>query len=318
MKCFFVGYSLTQKAYRFWDPIGRRIKISRDVIFDEQLNDISTLESTFLFPKDNRPLQLFFRQSLPLITSEPQSKPTTFQENPLVPQVDGEIQTAATDTQPEPLHETIEQINPSGVNPPANTQQTSPVSTRVSPYPLRIRQPRRQWESLKSVSSQDEIYEPDNYIEAMQTAEADSWKIAIKDEYDSLILNKTWSISQLPPGRTAIKLRWVFKFKPGVRGSNPRFKARLVAKGFSQRSGIDYGETISPVVKYDTLRVILSFVAANNLEMPQLDIKTAFLYGELDEEIYLKQPEGFVIAGKEKLVCRLHNCLYGLKQASRV
>ena len=166
LKCFFVGYSLTQKAYRFWDPLGRRIKISRDVIFDEQLNYISTLESTFLFPRDNNPLQLFFRQSLPLITSESQSTPTTFQENPLVPQVDGEIETAATDTQPEPLHETIEQINPSGVNPPANTQQTSPVSTRVSPYQLRIRQPRRQWESLKSVSSQDEIYEPDNYIEA--------------------------------------------------------------------------------------------------------------------------------------------------------
>jgi hypothetical protein len=91
---------------------------------------------------------------------------------------------------------------------------------------LRILQPRRQRESLKSVTSQDEIYEPDSYIEAMQTAEGDLWKVAIKDEYDSLILNKTRSISQIPPGRTAIKSRWVFKFKPGVRGSAPRFKAR--------------------------------------------------------------------------------------------
>jgi len=141
---FFVGYSLTQKAYRFWDPIGRRIKISRDVIFDEQFNDISTLESTLPIPKDNNPPQLFFRQHLPLTTSEPQSTTTTLQENPLVPQVDGEIETAASDTQPEPPHETIDQTDPSEVNPPANTQQTSPAPTRVSPYPLRIRQPKRQ------------------------------------------------------------------------------------------------------------------------------------------------------------------------------
>lgn len=128
----------------------------------------------------------------------------------------------------------------------------------------------------------------------MQTAEGDSWKVAIKDEYDSLILNKTWSISQIPPGRTAIKSRW-------SSNSSLVYVAQLLA---SKPDVIDYGETFSPVVKYDTLRVILSFVAANNLEMSQLDIKTAFLYGKLDEKIYLQQPEGFVVAGKEKQVCR--------------
>ncbi len=89
-----------------------------------------------------------------------------------------------------------------------------------------------------------------------------------------------------------------------------------MAKGFSQRHGIDYEETFSPVVKYDTLRVILSFIAANDLEMSQLDVKTAFLYGQLDEEIYLVQPEGFILSGQEDSVCHLHKCLYGLKQAS--
>ena len=82
-----------------------------------------------------------------------------------------------------------------------------------------------------------------------------------------------------------------------MNGSQPRYKARLVAKGFSQRSGIDYDEIFSPVVKYDTLRSVLSLVAANDLEMSQLDVKTAFLYGILDEEIYLQQPEGFVRTG---------------------
>lgn len=152
----------------------------------------------------------------------------------------------------------------------------------------------------------------------MISPDAHLWKLAIQDEYESLIKNRTWSISDLPKGRTPIKSRWVFKIKPGVNGSTPRYKARLVAKGFSQRMGIDYSETFSPVVKYDTLRVILSFVAALDLEVSQLDVKTAFLHGELDEEIYLQQPQGYIEPGKENLVCRLHKSLYGLKQASRV
>lgn len=132
------------------------------------------------------------------------------------------------------------------------------------------------------------------------------------------MLNKTWSISQLSRGRTPIKSLWVFKIKTGVCGSEPRYKSRLVAKGFSQRSGIDYGETFSPVVKYYTLRIILSLVAAQNLEMSQLNITTAFLYGELDDDKYLHQTEGFVVSGQETAVCRLYKCLYGLKQASIV
>jgi hypothetical protein len=144
------------------------------------------------------------------------------------------------------------------------------------------------------------------------------WKQAIQEEYDSLLHNNTWSITTLPPGRTSIKSRWIFKVKPGVCGADPRYKARLVAKGYSQRFGIDYDETFAQVAKQDTLRMILSFVAVYDLEMHQLDIKTAFLYGELDEEIYLEQLEGFIKNGQEHMVCRLHKYLYGLKQASRV
>jgi hypothetical protein len=122
----------------------------------------------------------------------------------------------------------------------------------------------------------------------------------------------------LPSDRTAIKSRWIFKLKPGVRRTNPRYKARLVAKGYSQRPGIDCDETFAPVAKQSTLRTVLSFVAVQDLEMCQLDIKTAFLYCELTEEIYLEQPEGYSTVENENLVCRPHKCLYGLKQASRV
>lgn len=147
----------------------------------------------------------------------------------------------------------------------------------------------------------------------MESKDSSLWKLAIADEYDSLIKNNTWTLTLLPPGRVAIKSRWLFKTKTGAEGTAPRYKARLVAKGYSQRSGIDYGETYAPVAKHDTLRVILSIVAAYDLEMIQLDIKTAFLYGELNEEIYLQQPEGYVAADKENQVCHLHKSLYGLK-----
>ena len=160
--------------------------------------------------------------------------------------------------------------------------------------------------------------EPRSYQEAVMSSDAHLWLPSIQDEYNSLMQNGTWTLTELPPNRQAVKTRWVFKIKPGVHGDSPRYKSRLVAKGYLQRHGIDYSETFAPVAKLNTLRVVLSFVAARDLEMMQLDIKTAFLYGELDEEIYLEQPEGFVKAGQESLVCHLHKCIYGLKQASRV
>ena len=94
-------------------------------------------------------------------------------------------------------------------------------------------------------------------------------------------------------------------------------KAMLVTKGYSQIPGIDYNEVFSPVVKHSSIRTLLSIVAMHDLELEQLDVKTEFLHGELEEDIYMEQPEGFVIPGKEKLVCKLKKSLYGLKQSPR-
>lgn len=96
-----------------------------------------------------------------------------------------------------------------------------------------------------------------------------------------------------------------------------KFKAKLVAKGFSQREGIDYNEIFSPVVKHTSIRLILSIVASQDMELEQLDVKTAFLHSDLEEKIYMKQPEGFIEPGKEGLVCSLKKSLYGLKQSTR-
>jgi hypothetical protein len=181
---------------------------------------------------------------------------------------------------------------------------SSTPSVRHSPYPLRVRIPTRQWNSILSTDVQTtEVYEPTSYSDAMKCADAHLWKIAIQEEYDSIMSNKTWRLSSLSANRTSIKSRWVFKVKPGTQDSPPLYKAKLVAKGFSQRTGIDFEGTYSLVVKHDTLRVILSLVATLDLDMSQLDVKTAFLYGEIEEEIYLEQPEGYVQAGQENSVC---------------
>jgi hypothetical protein len=116
---------------------------------------------------------------------------------------------------------------------------------------------------------------------------------------------------QLPKGKKTVRCKWIFKRK------EERYKARLVAKGYSQISGIDFNDVFSPVVKHSSIRTLLSIVAMHDHELEQLDVKTAFLHGELEEVIYMDQPKGFVVPGKENLVCRLKKYLYGLRQSPR-
>ena len=116
------------------------------------------------------------------------------------------------------------------------------------------------------------------------------WMDAMKDELSSMDKNSMWELVDLSPGRKPIGNKWVFKVKCKVDGSIDKYKARLVAKGFTQQEGIDYDETFSPIVRVASIRLILAIVAQLDLE---LYVKTAFLNGELDEEIYMTQPMGF-------------------------
>ena len=138
----------------------------------------------------------------------------------------------------------------------------------------------------------------------------------MKYETTSLLKNGTWSLTKLPKDKKVLQNRWVYRLKEESDGSI-RYKTRLVVKGFQQKQGIDFTKILSPVVKMTTIRVILSIVAAENLHLEQLDIKIAFLHGDLMEDIYMNEPEGFEVSGKENLVCKLHKSLYGLKQAPR-
>lgn len=159
--------------------------------------------------------------------------------------------------------------------------------------------------------------EPNNYTEALSSREVKQWEATMREEIESLHKNKTWALVSMPEDRKAIKCRWVYKLKFS-KNKVSLFKARLVAKGYSQVKGVDYEETYSPVVRHGSVRAILSISATRDYEIVQLDVKTAFLYGELKETIYMDQPEGFVESGSKDKVCLLNKSLYGLKQASCV
>ncbi|RVX13158.1 Retrovirus-related Pol polyprotein from transposon TNT 1-94 [Vitis vinifera] len=137
------------------------------------------------------------------------------------------------------------------------------------------------------------------------------------EEMKALHKNYTYELMRLPKGKRALKNKWVLKRKSKPNKSQPRYKARLVMKDFSQKKVIDFEEIFSPMVKMYSIRVMLGLAASMNLEIEQLDVKTIFLHGDLEKEIYMEQPEGFTIKGKEHLVCRLKKSLYGLKQTSR-
>ena len=159
--------------------------------------------------------------------------------------------------------------------------------------------------------------EPSSFSEAMSRPDSTLWWEAGQSEYDSIQRAGTWTLTELPDGRHLIGCKWVFKIKRNADGSVNRYKMRLVAKGFTQQEGIDYKETFAPVAKFASIRTLLALAAWYDLEVHQMDVKTAFLNGDLDVDLYMAQPEGFVVRGKEHLVCKLRKALYGLKQAGR-
>eukprot|EP00253_Pinus_taeda_P003538 PITA_03538 len=138
----------------------------------------------------------------------------------------------------------------------------------------------------------------------------------MNEEYRSLLANDTWDLVPLPKGRKLVRCKWVYRTKYGPDGKVDKHKARLVAKGFSQVEGIDYTETFSPVAKMNSIRLILSLAASFKWEVHQMDVKSAFLHGDLREEIYMEQPIWFIQANSS-LVCWLKKSLYALKQAPR-
>ncbi|GJT13765.1 ribonuclease H-like domain, reverse transcriptase, RNA-dependent DNA polymerase [Tanacetum coccineum] len=156
--------------------------------------------------------------------------------------------------------------------------------------------------------------EPKNYKEASSDQ---NWIETMKVELDSINRNNTWELTTLPKGHKAIGLKWVFKTKKDANGDIIKHKARLVAKGYIQQHGINFEEVFAPVARIETIRLLLAITANNKWEVHHLDVKSAFLHGDLKKEVYVTQPEGFIKKQDQGKVYRLVKALYGLRQVPR-
>ncbi|KAL3835280.1 hypothetical protein ACJIZ3_003671 [Penstemon smallii] len=281
-QCIFIGYGNDEFGYRFYDPVEKKLVRSRDVIFmeDQTIEDIE---------KANCQLP---QESDELISP----KPVPLSYVPDDQQVDEEV----------------DAHDDGNVDDHQNVPEIPQVPLRRS---SRERQPSRRYPTDEYVFLTDGG-EPNCFEEAMESEDKEKWLSAMKEEMKSLHDNATFELTTLPKGKKALKNKWVYRVKQ-EENALPRYKARLVVKGFSQKKGIDFDETFSPVVKMSSIRIVLGLAASLNLEVEQMDVKTAFLHGDLEEEIYMEQPEGFMVKGKENCVCKLKKSLYGLKQAPR-
>jgi hypothetical protein len=159
------------------------------------------------------------------------------------------------------------------------------------------------------------VDEPRSHTEAMKSKQSNQWKAAEAEEITSLEGRGTWEAVPRPKNTNVVSCKWVYRAKYGANGEVTRYKARLVARGFTQVYGQDYQETFAPVTRLETLRLLLAYAVQEDWEVRQIDVKTAYLYGDLDEEIFMEAPEGYDIPAGHCLL--LKKALYGLKQAGR-
>ena len=295
--CRFLGYSEHTKSYRFEEVSTGRLTVSRDAQFRENTFDGGIRE----FSPD----------------------PTTIDL-----QEQDEDQEDATDDDMESDADKDERKNDSESSSKRHTRTQSLEEATPIPTPKRREYRGSGLEHMSATATASDIETayvvysggemPTTYKSAMESNDASNWNEACQSELDSLRKNETWDLVPLPKGRKAIGSRWVFRIKENQAGEVERFKARLVAKGFSQKFGVDYDETFAPVAKFTSIRVILSIAAKYGLSLHQMDVKTAFLNGRLDEDIYMQQPEGFADQTHPNYVWKLKRSLYGLKQSPRM
>eukprot|EP00249_Psilotum_nudum_P025147 c29390_g1_i1 orf=407-4477(+) len=292
VKMIFVGYSTNTKGYRLMDPTTHKISVSRDVVFEE-------LAGTPLLVDDSHDdheigLELDIKQ--PSASKEED-------EDECEPSHEKELRVYSRKKKlPLPLWYR-QTIRDTGIT----TFKTGESSS--SPY---RRSPRLQHHSTNIALMAQIVSEPTSYEEARTSP---SWRKAMVEEMEALSRNHTWELVDRPTKRKVIGTKWIYKVKYKSDGSLERYKARLVAKGYAQAEGIDYDETFAPTARLSTVRCILALASHHGWPIYQMDVKSAFLNGELEEVVYIEQPPGF--EEEEGKVGLLKKALYGLKQAPR-
>ncbi|RVW70809.1 Retrovirus-related Pol polyprotein from transposon TNT 1-94 [Vitis vinifera] len=335
LKCIFLGYSSNQKGYKCYSPVTRKFYNSMDATFFETQpyypkNDIQGENSTQEYQFWD--LESFSESP---ITTENHIPPESFnQPESIVDLWDKEHIHEETEERAlsQQTHEAEPGPNPSklpGNNAPDGTVD-SELENDILNMPIAWRKGVRSctqhpignfisYDKLSPMfraftSSITEIQVPQNIQEAFKYPK---WKAAVDEEVRALEKNGTWEITDLPRGKKPVGCKWIFTVKYKANGNVDRYKARLVAKGFTQSYGIDYQETFAPVAKLNTVRVLLSLAANLDWSLHQLDVKNAFLNGDLEEEVYMDIPAGLETTSNFNKVCRLRKSLYSLKQSPR-
>ncbi|KAH9656598.1 retrovirus-related pol polyprotein from transposon RE1 [Citrus sinensis] len=339
LRCVFVGYALHQKGYRCYHPPSRKIYITMDVVFHEDImyylsesefqgeyneEEIHTL--TYLPPEESQ-------SSIEIVNLQDTGKANgDDSQAEICEDTFGEHNNSDTIAIENESHEEIPNQSSAEDVPttspirrilPQRQNRGIPKPTYEPDFSSRVKYPMSHFVSNHRLSESNQSFVnqlsvvsiPNSVQEALKDSK---WKVAMNDEMRSLQKNQTWELVDLPPGKKPVGCRWIYTIKYKADGSIERYKARLVAKGYTQTYGIDYTDTFAPVAKINTIRILLSL--AVNLDWPvqQFDVKNAFLHGDLSEEIYMDLPPG--CSGPERLnqkVCKLKKSLYGLKQSPR-
>lgn len=289
VKCILMGYDDNIKGYRVYDKENNRIYTSRDVIVMESIdNDVSILVENEIDSSNEESVQV-----------------GEILEN----KINGE-----DDISSESSGEVWENCDSDESDSSLPSEET-PVQLRRSE---RIPKPRQFDDNVIYFCSDDSDLsaDPVSVQSALSRADGNKWKQAMDEELQSFEDNQAWELVDIPEKNTIVQCKWVFKRK-NESDNSVRYRARLVAKGFSQKPGIDYDETFSPVVRHSTLRLLLALSVNLDLEITHLDVTTAFLNGILEEDVYMNLPEGFDTSNCKNKVLKLRKAIYGLKQSAR-
>nr|KAJ0208302.1 hypothetical protein LSAT_V11C500255750 [Lactuca sativa] len=314
-KVVHLGVKKDTKAYRLLDPVTELMYVSKNVIFEENKawmwEKMAKIKPT---PGMSFTIEGFDFNDLDYDEVGP--TPGTPDEY-VVPQseedwIEGESHPISLQLDP--------QLSPhdTSLSPPSPVSQVGSSSIASSSTgggaPKRYRFLSNLYDQTEQLMMVHDEEEPTSYTDAKKRKE---WVNALKVELASIEKNNTWRLVDLPKDRKPIGLKWVFKVKRDPHGKILKHKARIVAKGYVQKQGIDYEEVFAPVARIETVRVILALAGCNGWHVHHLDVKSSFLNGKLEEEVYVSQPDGFVKRGEENKVYKLSKALYGLKQAPR-